>query len=55
MRSSDVLPVPFGPRTASSSFCLELEVEAVPERPLAEVQREAVHRDDRRRHCFSAA
>ena len=49
MRISDVLPVPFGPSTASSSPALELEAEPFEQRAVTEPQREVVDCDDAHR------
>ena len=46
MRSSDVLPVPFGPSTASSSPRSSSKLEPFEQRALAEAERQVVDADD---------
>ena len=47
MRSSDVLPVPFGPEDGQQLASLELEAEPFEQGAIAEPEREVVDRDRR--------
>ena len=55
MRISDVLPVPFGPSTASNSPRSSSKLSPSQSSPLAEAEREPVDRDDGAHRASAAA